>query len=134
MTKLERLPTSDLFALYARTIEELRRRGVTRSGNNPVSDYAEYLCARALKLTLVAKSTKGYDALDASGARYEIKGRRITPHSASRQLGVLRELDEKPFDYLAAVLFREDFQVWKACLLPLKQVRACWRGCKRASF
>jgi hypothetical protein len=31
--------------------------------------------------------------------------------------------NEAPFDYLAGVLFREDFQVSKACLVPVAQVR-----------
>lgn len=122
--QLQRLPISELLALYADVVEELRQRGVTRSSNNPVADYAEYLCEKALALTRTAKSAKGFDATDSKGRRYQIKGRRLTTQSASRQLGVLRELKEDPFDYLAGVLFAEDFQVWKACLVPLSEVLA----------
>lgn len=122
--ELQRLPISELLSLYAHVVEELRRRGVTRSSNNPVADYAEHLCEKALSLTRTAKSAKGFDATDSAGTRYQIKGRRLTSHNASRQLGVLRELKENPFDYLAGVLFREDFQVWKACLVPITEVRA----------
>lgn len=107
--ELQRLPISDLVALYAHVMEELRRRGVTRSSNNPVADYAEYLCEKALSLTRTEKSAKGFDATDSAGTRYQIKGRRLTAYNASRQLGVLRELEDNPFDYLAGVLFREDF-------------------------
>jgi len=121
--ELQRLPTSEVLALYAHVVEELRRRGVTRSSNNPVADYAEYLCEKALSLTRTARSAKGFDATDLTGARYQIKGRRPTTHNASRQLGVLRELQENPFDYLVGVLFHEDFRVWKACLVPLAEVQ-----------
>jgi len=121
---LQSLSVPDLLLLYSRIVEELRQRKVTRTGNNPVADYAEYLCEKALFLSRAENSTKGFDATDSNGVRYQIKGRRLTRHSSSHQLGVLRELDDKPFDFLAGVLFREDFQVLKACLLPLDQVRA----------
>jgi hypothetical protein len=39
---------------------------------------AETIVALALKLKLVSGSTAGHDAIDGSGIRYEIKGRRIT--------------------------------------------------------
>ncbi|HSQ81160.1 MAG TPA: hypothetical protein VLU54_08505 [Casimicrobiaceae bacterium] len=105
-------------------MEEMRRREVIRSSNNPAADYAEHLCVQALSLALARKSVKGYDATDAAGKRYQIKGRRLTRQNPSRrQLGALRELDEKPFDYMAAVLFNEDLTVRKACLLPRNQVQ-----------
>src|SRR3989304_1084090 len=71
--ELQRLPISDLLGLYAHVVEELRRRGVTRSSNNPVADYAEYLCERALSLTRTETSAKGFDATDSAGTRYQIK-------------------------------------------------------------
>jgi len=55
-------------------------------------------------------SAAGHDAVDAAGVRYEIKARRLTPHSQSRQLSVIRNLKSKPFDQLAAVLVDENFQ------------------------
>jgi len=115
---------SDLLTLFSGIIEELRQRNVTRSSNNPVADYAEYLCEKALTLHRAGNSTKGFDASDCDGARYQIKGRRLTRHSSFRQLGVLRDLDARPFDFLVGILFSEDFQVLKACLLPIEQVRA----------
>jgi len=120
---LQSLSVSDLLSFYSRIVEELRQRKVTRTSNNPVADYAEYLCEKGLFLNRAENSTKGIDATDSNGVRYQIKGRRLTRHNGSRQLGVLRELDDKPFDYLAGILFREDFRVLKACLLPVDQVR-----------
>lgn len=108
----------DLLSLFVQVLDELRHRGVTRSTNNPLADYAEALFERALSLTRTAKSTKGHDAVDATGNRYEVKARRITPHNRSRQLSAIRNLDQVHFTYLAGVLFHEDFSVWKACLIP----------------
>ncbi|MFA6121849.1 MAG: hypothetical protein WCT35_07355 [Sideroxydans sp.] len=114
--------TKQLFELYVAALKELKERGVTRSTNNPIADYAELLFMGALDLTLKAKSTKGHDATDTDGRKYEIKGRRVTAHNTSRQLSSLRDLDSKHFDFLGGVLFNEDFSVYKACLIPHDQV------------
>jgi hypothetical protein len=44
--KLEVLSTRELLSLFARILEELRRRKVVRSSNNPVADYTEWLVAK----------------------------------------------------------------------------------------
>lgn len=89
-------------------MSELRRRGVVRTFNNPVADIAERVAAKHLGLTVVAtNSVKGHDALDSNGRRYQIKSRRVTPENSSRQLGSIRDLGRKPFDFLVAVFFDE---------------------------
>jgi hypothetical protein len=100
----------------------LKARGVTRSTNNPIADYAELLFEKALRLERAPRSTAGYDATDRKGLKYEIKGRRITAHNVSRQLSSIRGLDQRHFDFLGGVLFAEDFSVSRACLIPQSQV------------
>ena len=39
---------SDLFSMYRAILSELKSRGVIRTENAPVGDYAEYLVATAL--------------------------------------------------------------------------------------
>jgi hypothetical protein len=80
----------ELLVMYGRVLDILRLRGITRSTNNPVADYAEGLCARALNLKLADKSTAGYDATDPTGYKIEIKARRITKENGSRQLSAIR--------------------------------------------
>lgn len=104
--------------MYAGVMGILRERGVVRSANGPVADYAEGLVARALSLTPLPRSTKGCDALDAHGKRYEIKSRRVTKQNKSSQLSFIRNLDACHFDYLVGVLFDEDFAVRRACVIP----------------
>ncbi|WP_185244663.1 hypothetical protein [Citrifermentans bremense] len=111
-----------LFTMYCEILHLLKERGLIRSTNNPVADYAERLVSTALSLSLAPKSTTGYDAVDTEGRKYEIKGRRVTHLNKSRQLSAIRGLSHCHFDFLAGVLFREDFTVLKACLIPHSSV------------
>jgi hypothetical protein len=61
------LGSHKILCLFPDIIEELRDRGLTRSKNNPVADYAEHLVCKAFSLTPAEKSTKGYDAVDIKG-------------------------------------------------------------------
>jgi hypothetical protein len=114
----ETLTDRELLVLYGRVLDKLRERGTTRSANNPVADYAEGLCAKALNLTLAAKVMTGYDGIDPSGNKIEIKARRITKENGSRQLSAIRGIGDQHFEYLAGVLFNADFSVFKGCLIP----------------
>jgi hypothetical protein len=117
-----KLNQTELLQTYAELMSELRHRGVLRSSNNPVADYTEWLVAKKLSLELRGNSASGYDAVDAKGKRYQIKGRRLTTENGSTQLSALRNLEQGPFDYLAAVVYNPDFSVAYAGLLPHKLV------------
>jgi hypothetical protein len=117
------LTDRELLLLYGRVLDTLRTRGTTRSANNPVADYAEGLCARALNLTLAAKVATGYDGTDPNGHKIEIKARRITKENGSRQLSAIRGIGKQHFDYLAGVLFNADFYVMKGCLIPYAMIK-----------
>jgi hypothetical protein len=108
-----------LLAVWCSLMAALRQRGVVRSANNPVADYTESLVASALELSLEAQSKAGYDARDAAGLRYQIKGRRLAAHNASPQLGAIRNLDADPFDLLAAVAYDADLSILHAALIPI---------------
>lgn len=114
-----------LLALYSAIVEELHGRGLVRSTNNPVGDYAEYLTARAFGLSLAGNSSIGYDAVSDDGIRYQVKSRRLTPRNSSRQLSAVRGLEPgaDPFDLLVGILFSPDFEVLRAALVPLDVVR-----------
>jgi len=113
-----------LLRAYADVLEELRERDIVRSNNNPVADVAERLFCSMYGWEQMPRSNRGFDAQDADGTRYEVKARRITTHNASRQLGALRGLDERPFDYLAGVIFNRNFRVVCAALVPIEYVMA----------
>ena len=48
--RLKQLQVLDLLGLHSEIITELCERGVLRSVNNPVADYAEFLVTKALSL------------------------------------------------------------------------------------
>jgi len=114
----------ELLTTYGDVMAELRRRGVVRTGNPPVGDYAELLFSKAFDWRLEGNSVAGYDAVDAQGWRYQIKGRRLAHDRASRQLSAIRKIDDLAFDYLAAVLFDPGFGIRRAAVLPHALVRA----------
>ena len=105
---------SELLAFHGSVLTELKRRGVVRTGNNPTGDYTEWLVAKTLALSLATSSAKGFDATDADGVKYQIKGRRITSQNPSTQLGVIRSLESSDFDVLIAIIFDESWNVLHA--------------------
>lgn len=118
MIELSRLTPIELLKLHAEIGEELRTRGITRSSNNPTGDLAEYLFCEAFGWRRSGNSNANVDAIGEDGIRYQIKGRRITRHSRSRQLSAIRDLAGAHFDFLAGVLFSEDYSILRAAIIP----------------
>jgi hypothetical protein len=79
--ELVALTVAELLGAHGAILEELRRREIMRSANNPVSDLAELLFCRAFKWKRENGSAAGYDARDRGGVRFQIKGRRFTLHN-----------------------------------------------------
>ncbi len=116
---LATLTAHQLLALHAQVTDELVKRDITRSYNNPTGDLAENIFCKAFGWEQAGKSHAHVDAIDPkNGTRYQIKGRRITFVNKSRQLGALRDLLEDHFEFLAAVLFAEDYGIMRAALIP----------------
>jgi len=118
MLEISRLTPIELLGLHAQIGEELRARGIARSSNNPTGDPAEYLFCKAFGWRRAGKSNANVDAIGEDGTRYQIKGRRITRHSRSRQLSAIRDLAGAHFDFLAGVLFSEDYGILRAAIIP----------------
>jgi hypothetical protein len=106
----------DLLAKHVAVMDELRSRGVLRTENNPTGDVAEYLFCNAFGWAQAPNSAKAFDATDAAGVRYQIKGRRISNRSKSRQLSAIRDI--AGFDILAGVLFDHHYKIKRAGLIP----------------
>ena len=115
---LEELEVIELLQLQAKATQELKRRNIVRTNNNPLGDYTEWLVSQMMNIDLAKNSTAGYDAISDAGVTFQIKGRRITPSNPSRQLSAIRNYGAKDFDWLIAVIFNEDFKVINAYLVP----------------
>jgi hypothetical protein len=119
----------DLLREFAELMGTLRARGALQTGNNPVSDYAEGLVARAFSLERTTGSAYGFDARDPiSGRRVQVKARRFSGTYRNVGMGFIRGLDGDPFDELVAIVFAEDFSIHVAARMPLATVRqvAVW--------
>lgn len=118
-----RFTVAELLESYGAILDELRRREIVRSSNNPLSDYAELLFCKAFGWKQERNAAAGHDATDAAGFRYQIKGRRLTPYSVSRQMSAIRGLNAKPFDHLAGLLVDKRFQILRAAIVPFDVIR-----------
>jgi hypothetical protein len=113
---------AELLATYGAILDELRRREIVRGNNNPLSDYAELLFCEAFGWKREKNAAAGHDATDAAGVKYQIKGRRLTKFSTSRQMSAIRSIDAKPFDHLAGLLVDDRFQILRAAIIPFDVV------------
>lgn len=125
--QLKELSVLEILQLHATLLDELASRGVVRSKNNPVADYAEHLVCKALSLQLAGKSNKGFDAVDSDGVRYEIKARRESKDRKTTLTSPIRDLEGENFDHLIIVLFGEDYTVKQAASFPREHVREIGR-------
>jgi len=103
MTDLTAASNADLFRTYASVLRELRRRGVVRTNNAPVGDYAEWLCHRHFGGRLATNSEKSFDLQTDDGVLIQVKARvvsaKIVP--GQRQTSPFRSWD---FDAAAFVM------------------------------
>jgi hypothetical protein len=123
----------ELLQTYCDVMDELRRREIVRSSNNPVADYSELLFCRAFGWNREGGSALGFDAVCNKGLRYQIKGRRLTPNNQSRQLSFIRRLPDKQFDFLAGILVHNGFEIKRGALVPHVNVEARARFSKHAN-
>lgn len=112
------LSETELLRFHAGVIDELLRRGVVRTANNPIGDYTEWLVRDRLGLALEPNSRTSYDGIDAAGIRYQIKGRRSKRPTGNVQFSVIRNLEKCAFDYLIAVVFNPDYTIRFAAKIP----------------
>jgi hypothetical protein len=110
---------AELIALYGEVMSALHRRGIVRSGNNPIADMAERIIADYYGVLPQPPNNKSFDVLAPDGTKIEVKALRRTKPSR-RGLSPLRTLD---FDYVAIVVFAADMRLEEAAFVPLAAVR-----------
>lgn len=119
------MSVAELLGGYARILAELRRRGVVRTNNAPVGDYAEVLVAAALEGELASStSEKSYDLIAPKWGKVQVKARAVRiPVSASHaQTSPFRSWD---FDFAAFVMVHiDDYSIHRAVLAPVDLVRS----------
>jgi len=109
---------SGLFSLYRAILTELKSRGVIRTENAPVGDYAEYLVAAALGGELEPNSKKSWDVRGSDGEMLQVKARVV---SEPAEPGQLQLSPFRSFDFHSAVivlLSAADYAVVRASKVP----------------
>ncbi len=107
-----------LFSLYRAILSELRSRGVIRTENAPVGDYAEYLAATALGGQLAPSSEKSRDVLCKDGEKLQVKARVVSDPAEPGQLQ-LSPFRSSAFDSAVIVLLSAtDYAVVRAPEVP----------------
>jgi hypothetical protein len=115
------LQLSDLLSLQVDIFEEFRARKITRTDNIPTGDLSEFIFCKTFGWEIADNSQKGYDAISNTQDRIQIKGRRCNNHNKSRQLSAIRDLGS--FDTLAAILYKHDYTIMRAALIPAEMVK-----------
>ena len=117
----EQMSEIELLQTHGAVLDELLRRGVVKTRNNPIGDYTEWLLCNRLGLEMQTNSQKSFDAIDANGIRYQIKGR--ISERTSVQFSSIRNLDGQGFDIVIAVAFNNDYSIRFAVMIPHQVVR-----------
>jgi len=90
LPNLSTFSESGPFSLYRAILRELKSRGVIRTENAPVGDYAEYLVATALGGQLAANSEKSWDVLSENGEKLQVKARVVSEPQSRANCSYLR--------------------------------------------
>lgn len=115
---LSALSAPGLFSLYRAILRELKSRGVIRTENAPVGDYAEYLVATALGGQLAPNSEKAWDVLGSGGENLQVKARVVSDPAEPGQLQ-LSPFRSFGFDSAVIVLLSAtDYAVSRASKVP----------------
>lgn len=93
----------ELLGRYAEILVELRERGVVRTANAPLGDYAEHLAHRVYGGAIAGNSKKSHDIEAADGKLVQVKARTWGPGtSPSAVFSAFRSFD---FDVATLLVF-----------------------------
>ncbi len=116
----------DLLSTYESILAELARRGVTRTNDSPVGQYAEWLAARVLDGVLEANSVKSHDLICDEFGRVQVKSRVVRGNAkrAETQLSPFRSFE---FDNALILLFDVSYAVVSATIVAADLIRSAGR-------
>lgn len=116
-----------LIHAYLASRDGLKELGILRSERTLQGDYAEWIAANFLDLTLSDSPVqKGVDAKDSRGRTYQIKSR-VIPDLNHGAGFTIRHIGAR-FDYLLCVLFDPEFDVLAIARIPYSHVKKISRA------
>lgn len=116
----------ELLGQYAAILAELHRRGVIRTRNAPLGDYAEHLALSVYGGEIAANSAKSYDITAADGRLVQVKARTVAETTKlSAKYSAFRSWD---FDVAVFVAFEAStYGLVYAREVPAHEVREAAR-------
>ena len=121
MKDLSEMSVIELLQTHGAVIDELLRQNVSKTRNNPIGDYTEWLVCNRMKFQMANKNQKGFDAKGQDGKRYQIKGGR--KGKGTVPFSPIRNLEQKAFHSVIAVAFNEDYSIRFAAKIPHELVK-----------
>jgi hypothetical protein len=116
------LEARTLINQYVSARDALTKLGILRTGRVLQGDYAEWLLANMYGLQLPKNPVQaGYDATDATGAKYQIKSRLVKDTRRPTSFD-LSEVDSD-FDILLCVFFSERLELLGILQIPRETVK-----------
>ena len=107
---------------YTKAREQLAAMGILRSERNLQGDYAEWLAAHILNLTLAVSSVqKTYDATDSDGRTYQVKCRIVRDLQQGTSFDLSNASDR--FDFLVLIVFSAAFELLDLKIVSFEVVR-----------
>ena len=111
--EFDAMSDAELLRTYCRSLHLIRQRKLHLPGGNPTAGYAELLAEERLGLQLNPPETKGSDARD-SAARYSYEIKHSFAPQGQPQTGSIKNLENRPFDFLVYLIFNDDLSVREA--------------------
>ena len=116
----------ELLRSYEAILEELIQRGVSRTYDAPVGQYAEWLAEQRLDGKRAANAEKSYDLTCPDFGKVQVEARIARGHSkrGEKQLSPFRSFD---FCHALVLIFESDYTVQSATILSVEQLLAVGR-------
>ena len=120
--RFDALSDTELLLAHCRILDRIRQLNLPSAGGNPIAGYAELLAAERLGLQPSPNETIDFDAQDsATRDTYQIK-HSLNPQRTPRS-GSIKNLEDRPFDFLVYLIFNLDLSVREAWKIPYDAVR-----------
>lgn len=109
----------ELFSLHLKVLDQLQKHKGLRLCNRSIGQFGEWLMIRKLDLLSADDSDKAFfDAKDRHGKKYLVRGSNETAYKRSWKFVIARDLMEQHFDFLLAVVLKDDGDVRYAAKVP----------------
>ena len=118
MKELTNMSPKELLILHGQILDELKKRGIAKTRNQPISEYSKWLVRNKLQLKDVQNPNEKYDGIDKDGYKYLVRSRQIIDNRPVR-FSVIRNIEDRNFDFLVVVTFDKNCEITESYIIPI---------------